>query len=190
MTPAFDRAVEFVLRWEGGYVEAPDDPGGRTNHGISQRAYPEMDIAGLTREQATDIYRADYWDRLDLDQLPAAVAVVVMDTAVNLGRRRAVQILQQGFNELPGGGHLAVDGRLGPITRRAIGGWCARDPECEVLLSQQLLHRRNRRYTRLAAKPRKLKFLRGWVNRTADLGMVLTGRRAAQIISRACLRAA
>ena len=35
----FDAAVSYVLKWEGGYSNDPDDPGGETNFGISKRAY-------------------------------------------------------------------------------------------------------------------------------------------------------
>ena len=38
---SFQKAIEFVLRWEGGYVNDPDDPGGETNFGISKRAHPD-----------------------------------------------------------------------------------------------------------------------------------------------------
>jgi lysozyme family protein len=51
----FDLAVEFVLRHEGGLVHNPHDPGGTTNFGISQRAYPEVDIGNLTRDEAKEI---------------------------------------------------------------------------------------------------------------------------------------
>lgn len=167
MSGLFLKAVGFVLHHEGGYVNHPADPGGETNFGISKRAYPNVEIAGLTKEQAQEIYRADYWDRLGLDQLPAMVAIVVMDTAVNMGRRRAVQILQQGFNALPDGGHLAVDGRLGPLTRRAIAAWCDEHPA--RMMAQALILRRISRYSVLARQKEKRVFLPGWIARACDL---------------------
>lgn len=36
---ALDPALKFVLRWEGGFVDHPDDPGGRTNKGVTQKVY-------------------------------------------------------------------------------------------------------------------------------------------------------
>jgi hypothetical protein len=50
----FDEAVKMVLKHEGGYVNHPSDPGGETNFGISKRAYPEVDIANLTEEEAAE----------------------------------------------------------------------------------------------------------------------------------------
>lgn len=35
----FEPALAFVLRWEGGFVDNPADPGGRTNKGITQKVY-------------------------------------------------------------------------------------------------------------------------------------------------------
>ena len=58
---AFDYALDFVLREEGGYTNNPNDPGGETNYGICKRNYPNLDIKGLTRAQAIAIYRRDYW---------------------------------------------------------------------------------------------------------------------------------
>lgn len=84
MTP-----MEFVLAWEGGYTDDPTDPGGRTNFGISQRAYPDLDIASLTREDAVAIYRRDYWTPAGCDGLPPPMALVAFNASVNCGVARA-----------------------------------------------------------------------------------------------------
>ena len=168
---AFDQAMEFVFRWEGGLVNDPNDPGGLTKYGISQRAYPQVDIASLTREQAKEVYRSDYWRTLGLTHLPPVVAVVVMDTAVNLGIRRATQLLQMAYNDLADGNHLAVDGVLGPVTRRTVIEFAGGpEPARALLFSQRLLMRRMGRYARLAANPGLAGFLRGWIRRAAALG--------------------
>jgi len=169
---AFPAAVEFVLHHEGGYVNHPNDPGGETNFGISRRAYPNVDVAGLTPYKAKQIYRLDYWDRLNLDHFPAVVATIVFDTAVNMGRRRAVQFIQQAFNQLPDGGHLAVDGRLGPLTRRAITGWCEAHPAW--MMAQELILLRVKRYSVLARQKEKRVFLRGWIARAMALYSLVT----------------
>ena len=57
----FPDAVERVLAREGGYSDNPADRGGRTNFGISSGAYPDLDVSKLTREQAKEIYKRDYW---------------------------------------------------------------------------------------------------------------------------------
>ena len=82
-------ARDLLLEVEGGYVNHPNDPGGETKWGISKRAYPKEDIAGLTRERATTIYHQDYWVRIPAD-LPAGVRWFAFDCAVHHGVARAV----------------------------------------------------------------------------------------------------
>jgi len=105
---AFDSIIEMVLEHEGGYVDHPTDPGGETKYGVSKRAYPDVDIKNLTIEEAKEIYRNDYWDRIKGDDLPAGVACVVMDYAVNSGVSRASKALQAACGIVNG------DGIIGP----------------------------------------------------------------------------
>lgn len=80
----FSIAVEKVLEHEGGYTSGlPGDPGGETNFGISKRAYPQLDIKGLSKQGAMDIYKSDYWrfDSVD-DQ---GLANCLLDSSVNQG---------------------------------------------------------------------------------------------------------
>ncbi|MFX6884101.1 glycosyl hydrolase 108 family protein, partial [Acinetobacter baumannii] len=63
----FDQAFDRLIGNEGGYVNNPADPGGETQWGISKRAYPNVNIRDLTREQAKAIYRRDVWQRASLD---------------------------------------------------------------------------------------------------------------------------
>jgi lysozyme family protein len=90
----FDDDVAFVLEREGGYVFDPDDPGGETNMGISHRAYPDEDIKHLTRARAVELYKRDYWFKANCDALPEPLALVVFDTAVNMGVGKARDLLK------------------------------------------------------------------------------------------------
>lgn len=117
MSDKFDIAVEIILKHEGGYVNHPDDPGGETNFGISKRAYPDVDIAKLSKNDAKAIYKADYWDRIRGDDLPLAVGICVVDYAVNSGVSRASKALQ----------HVCTagkDGIIGPHSLHAIHVTC------------------------------------------------------------------
>jgi len=90
---SFQSAFEMVIGHEGGYVNDPQDPGGETKYGISKRAYPHLDIANLTLEQAKDIYLRDYWNAANCGaQLNDAMALLIFDCAVNQGVGRAKQI--------------------------------------------------------------------------------------------------
>ena len=87
-----DLAIDFVLEWEGGYVE---DTGGPTKFGISQKAHPDIDVVNLSREEAIKIYIEHYWEPLGCDDLPYPLDIVHFDTGVNLGHRRAMVILSE-----------------------------------------------------------------------------------------------
>ena len=50
---SFRAALPFVLRWEGGFVHHPDDPGGATNQGVTQRVYDAWRAAEGTGAVAT-----------------------------------------------------------------------------------------------------------------------------------------
>ena len=85
----FKRAIDFVLKWEGGYIYDPYDPGGETKYGISKRYHPNVDIKVLTKEQAREIYHRDYWLKAECERLSWPDCLVQLDTAVNLGVARA-----------------------------------------------------------------------------------------------------
>ncbi len=125
----FAPAVDRLLELEGGYVNDPADPGGETRWGISKRSDPHLDIASLTRGQAAEVYRRDFWEPLGLgDPLwPQAIAERVFSNAVLMGPKTAVRLLQRALRAV--GETLKDDGRLGPITRAAV----ARAPVPELL---------------------------------------------------------
>ena len=113
----FDEIIELTLEHEGGYVHDPTDLGGETNYGIAKRFYPDVDIKNLTKEQAKDIYKRDYWDKNKVDEMPNDLKHIFFDMCVNQGRGTAVKILQRTINGK--GGKLTVDGGFGPGTKAA-----------------------------------------------------------------------
>ena len=131
---------------EGGatITDDPDDPGGLTKWGISQRAHPGVDIRNLTYDQAREIYRADYWLRCRCDLFPPPLAFALFDSAVNQGPTKAIQLLQRALRVYP-------DGIVGPDTVAAAGGVVGQD-----LLIEFLSHRA------LAYSDGLQKYRRGW----------------------------
>lgn len=91
----FHRSMIFIFKWEGGYINHVEDPGGETKYGISKRAYPDVDIKTLTKAQAEDIYHRDYWLKAGCETLSWPDCLVQFDTAVNMGVGRA-----RGFRDL------------------------------------------------------------------------------------------
>ena len=105
----FDSCFDLLMLNEGGYVNDAHDSGGETRWGISKKAYPEIDIKNLTKEQAKEIYRKDYWNRCKCDYLPDCLCMAVFDYAVNSGTIRAAKDFQLALG-------VSVDGVIGNQT--------------------------------------------------------------------------
>lgn len=120
--PYFARAVKDTILAEGGAMVTNHawDPGGLTKYGISQKAYPSLDIKSLTEDEAINIYFHDYWVRSGCNRLESKyVASELFDSAVNTGPYRAGQFLQKAINFLDSSANLVVDGAVGPKTAAA-----------------------------------------------------------------------
>lgn len=152
----FHKAIQFVLANEGGFSNDPDDSGGETKYGISQRSYPDWDIPNLTKEDAIAIYRQDFW--APYQDFEDRLATKVFDLAVNLGHRRAVKILQRALRCL--GAKLDDDGVLGPVTKRAV-----RAANLDLLLPAVRSEAAGVYRNLAATNAKQQKFLKGWLRR-------------------------
>ncbi|MDD2869647.1 glycosyl hydrolase 108 family protein [Neomegalonema sp.] len=101
------------------YVNDKDDPGGETNWGISKRQYPNLIIDKLTRQDAEDIYFADYYSKLRCQLMDFNVALSICDFGVNAGIETSARALQLVINRL-GNFNLVLDGKIGSKTIEAI----------------------------------------------------------------------
>jgi len=121
MQENFTKCLDFTLQYEGGFSDNPNDKGGATNMGITHitlsawRHAPVSvdDVRNLTVGEATDIYKALYWDHVHGDDLPTGVDLAVFDYAVNFGTSGAVRALQSILGVVP-------DGVMGPQTLEAV----------------------------------------------------------------------
>ena len=152
----FNKAIEVILKNEGGYVNNPNDPGGETNFGICKKSYPKVDIKNLTKDGAKAIYKKDYWDKVNGDQInDQNLATSVFDFAVNAGTGTAIKQIQKTLN-------VTADGVLGPKTMAALNSSSG--------LSKSFAKRRVRYYIDIVKnKPTQIEFLVSWINRTIDL---------------------
>ena len=176
---AFTSALPFVLRWEGGFVDHPNDPGGRTNKGITQKVYDQwrarqgavaQGVERIADTEVQAIYEGGYWMPARCDLLDNPLGLAQFDTAVNMGVGRAVRFLQHAAG-------CPVDGDFGSGTAEAVSQ-CDRG---EALMSY--CDAREACYRRLAEKNPKLAvFLKGWMNRLNALRkeVGLPGFEAAQ----------
>lgn len=132
----FDTCIDISLEWEGGYSNLSSDPGGPTALGILQPEYnsyrrsknlPLQSVRWITKDEAKAIYKANYWDAMHCDDLPAGVDLVVYDAAVNNGVGRAKQWLDithdiDAYCNL----RLRFDQSLGHLWRVFGAGWATR----------------------------------------------------------------
>ncbi len=170
---AFRQAMGYIFGQEGGFTANPADPGNwtggavgqgvcrGTKFGISSASYPDVDIADLTLEQAGQIYRRDYWDRIAGDALPPPLALLVFDAAVNSGVGRAARWLQATVG-------AEQDGMIGPLTLAAVHAHAGHEPggAAEIALCAQFLARR---IMFMADLPTWRIFGLGWARRLSHL---------------------
>lgn len=144
--PRFQRALDHVLRFEGGYVDHPRDPGGATKFGITRKTLaswrrvnpwwklPKSAVKRLGRLETSKIYYARYWQPCGANALPDAIGFAVFDFTVNSGSSRAVKCLQRLLKIKP-------DGKVGPVTKAAVRTFCAEQSEkklVELYIRQRL----------------------------------------------------
>jgi len=159
-TNEFIRAFGSVLRNEGGLVDDPDDPGGRTIYGLTSRDHADLWADGTpTLDQVAERYLTDYWDKLGLSAVKnAAVREEIFDTAILMGPDRAARIAQEALRDLSI--VVAVDGAMGPLTRSALNNYEDQAVLFTVLNGRQLRH--------LIAIGNP-KYLRGWIAKRVTL---------------------
>lgn len=95
------RALPIILQFEGGLVDDPNDPGGRTNKGITKKVYDAFrqskelsaqDVALISDVEVEEIYKTGYWDTVGGDTLEWPINLILFDTAVNTGVKQALTI--------------------------------------------------------------------------------------------------
>lgn len=171
----FDQAWAITHGIEKGYVNNPNDPGGETNHGITAKVARAHGYLGDMRDLpvgfARTIARAEYWDRLRLDeiaQLSPRIAMEVFDTNFNFYDGAAAEFLQRSINAMNRSGlpDLKVDGVIGSGTI-ALFGTVMRSrerAEAEEVILKSLNALQCCDYIRQAnAQPWKRTFFAGWV---------------------------
>jgi lysozyme family protein len=155
----FERAVQRVLEFEGGYSNDPVDAGGETKFGICKRSYPNLDIKNLTIEDAKFIYYRDFWEpQLYGNFGSIELAEKIFDLAVNVGSSKAHLLLQRALRAV--GNPVKEDGILGKITLAAVNS------ANETALLAALRSEAAGHYRSIVAKnSSQNKFINGWLKR-------------------------
>lgn len=159
---SFQESLPFILRWEGGYVNHPADPGGATNKGVTQRVYDDWrvrnghakrDVKLLEEAELQAIYESGYWIPPRCDLIRDPLALVHFDTAVNSGPKRAIRFLQTAAK-------CEVDGDFRKETKDAVDA-------CDLgTVLAAYCNAREAFYRGIVErKPSQGVFLKGWLNR-------------------------
>lgn len=164
------KLAPHILKWEGGFINDPDDLGGATNKGVTIKTYtffrwrkhqstPTIDdLKNISDEEFTAILKEMYWDACRADRIESqSVANAIVDWAWNSGTVTAAKELQKALG-------VTVDSVIGNVTLSAINSI---DAETMFDLVQK---------TRIAylericvSRPANKKFMKGWMNRVNSL---------------------
>lgn len=137
---AYSNSYKFIKKWEGGYVDHPNDRGKATNRGVTQAAYDSYrqrhgqtrrEVWYITDVEVHNIYREDYWYEAKCDYLGWPLCLVHFDGAVQHGPAGQVRLLQGIVYEVK-------DGVFGPNTLRAASRFCPRDTKPQTERSTAL----------------------------------------------------
>ena len=158
----------FILKWEGGFVNDPDDLGGATNKGVTFGTYKQYkkskglpeptveDLKNISDEEWTEIFKKMYWDRWKADRINnQSIANILVDwvwaSGVH-GIKRPQKVLG-----------VKVDGIVGDKIINALNAYPAKElfdkiKSDRIVFSDEICK----------ARPANEKFRKGWLNRIND----------------------
>jgi lysozyme family protein len=164
------KLAQFILKWEGGFVNHPNDPGGATNMGVTIGVWKAQgydkdgdgdidvnDLKLLTKDDAINILKKNYWNRWFGDKIQdQRIANTLVDWVWGSGAW-GIKIPQRLLG-------LKDDGVVGYITLNAVNQV---DPDKFL---KELYKARYKFLKDIVKSNPKLKvFLKGWNNRMDDL---------------------
>lgn len=166
------KLVPFILKWEGGFVDDPDDLGGATNRGVTigtyatyckKKGYPASTVVrlkNLSEKDWAEILKTMYWDRWKADQIKSqSVANILVDWVWASGTH-GIKIPQQLLG-------VTIDGIVGAKTLAALN---VRNPK---QLFEEIKAARVQFIEDICRKrPANNKFKKGWLNRINSLQYV------------------
>lgn len=158
----YTKLVPIIKKWEGGFVNDPDDSGGATNKGVTLATFRSFygssktvnDLKAMTDAQWLHIFLNGYWNKCQASQINnQAIANIFVDWAWASGPVTAIKKVQG----LVG---TDADGIVGPKTLAAING-----ANQEQLFNKIKAARIKFVEDLVKVRPKDQKFLSGWKNR-------------------------
>lgn len=159
------KLVPFILQWEGGFVNDPDDLGGATNKGITIGAFTEYrkrkgqkaptvdDLKNISDAEWLDVFKSLYWDRWKADEIKnQSVANILVDwvwASGSHGIKRPQRLLG-----------VKADGIVGEQTIAALNAMDA------AMLFKMIKDDRAKFVDEICrARPKNEKYRKGWMSR-------------------------
>jgi lysozyme family protein len=162
------KVIDDLIRREGDrYTNRPNDRGGPTKYGITQKTLAEYrghpvtpeDVAALEETEARAIYSLLYIERPKFNLLSDPLSEFMIDSGVQHGTRRVSRWLQSAAS-LPQGQR---DGVIGNVTLAAV------HQAGEAAVYRRVLARRCQFYGRIITNdPTQSEYAAGWANRLAE----------------------
>lgn len=158
------KSMDIMMKLEGGKSDLKSDRGGRTNLGVTQKEYDKFrekqglktnDVFNITKEEAEQIYKLEYWDIIKGDELPLNVAHAMFSYALTDGPQDSVRFVQRLLG-------VEITGFMGPKTKLAIWTACKNG---DKKLTQRILNKQIVRYE----NDEQDQFKKGWVDRVKKL---------------------
>lgn len=116
------KLIPFILKWEGGFANHPNDKGGATNKGITIATFRHFfgsgatveQLKAMTDEQWETVFRKGFWNPFKGDEIKnQSIANICVDWAWGSGATTAIKQVQRLLG-------VAADGVVGNITLGAI----------------------------------------------------------------------
>jgi lysozyme family protein len=185
----FKIAFDKTMKYEGGYVNDPVDPGGETYRGITRRSFPKWEgwkiidevknqyprnlketINNLHSDELDELvysfYKEMFWDKFRGDEIPfQKIANILFDSTVNMGPSRPIKFLQKALNIILPVVKLKEDGLYGFGTHAALLLCLAEEVNQKKLVIEINNMRREFYYKIVKNNPSQSRFLQGWLKR-------------------------
>ena len=164
-----EKLAPFILKWEGGFSNDPDDSGGATMKGITLNTFKAYrkekglpvptvnDLKSISDKEWTAILKSKYWDPFKADEIKSqAIANLIVGWGWGSGVVTAIKQVQKLLG-------LTQDGVVGNVTLSVINNSAP-----EQLFNKIWLARKDFFIDICINKPTQIKFLKGWTNRLYD----------------------